>query len=1210
MESVDLGKVNIMNKRISTLTIIAVFAVSVVATASFAAAQTPTDPFIRVVWQVENDVTQFDNSAEHSEWVFGPQPKVWVGYANNLTDIADNRYLVNVGTDLLVNITIPKIFLGEGNDLDAVQFWGVKEGPRSPYFGLEYNVTSDRWNSMAFRYVGVADAPVAANFITLDSLSCEYSEETDYFRVVFAITYELMIVPAIMWTGMQTIDTMGRPASPSWLSALEGGGFLTPPIGLGKPVDPRDFQLPDYYYADIVNPQGDVTHFVDVDDVFTVRMMSTAQFGDVFIPFTQLTFNESLKITRNWTYPAGLDTGDAVLFDKNVVWEELEVELYPFLFLKHNVTDLYALAGYLDVDWTWVELGGGLGMWYPLLSCIENATISTSDYFVTNSTYMGRFDGGHRLQWSGYFTDLFDLDQGIYNGGTIEPELSLSVVLDVNGEPITARPDIRDKQTMKLAFQKGFIEAFVYNDAGEIADVAQQGDILNLTMLVHAPMEEVNGSFVFTAGEPSADYNLTRLLANLTIDVMGTGMDGNETHYWRVDMIHSMVLDFLSDTASTASTYWWSMYERGGTHLWTIPIPAVHITVSDFQIEIKESLTTLKVQFSFVPGPELTGAPNMIIDNARVKVGVIDNLRIWDPFNATWNYPWWMNNTQLTIPQYNSLVDSWTDAYNEVDISADVFWSPRHLILGDIPVYKPEIWTITDDGAIDLDGNVYTTDDQYYVKRTAYWREWGNWTVEGMWVGVGFDPSPGDMGDEFWSSNWMGVVQLNLWYDANETFYWYHADDWTLVDATEMADIQDTVWANNAKTIATPGYMYVAWLTLNRTVDLSSVTGLEQNHWKTTWFAWGTTQNFWVSIAEDQATLAHFQAEYAGLLIFNDGLGPTPAAPDFSFENGQLTTDEVTHVVLIDDIGSIELKRPFGSIDDTGDMRVTADTVIDFGVTIRDVDVTIYPLRVEHSNSLRGPWAFRESYDGAIGLNRTNFDYWITPATIDVMSFDVTFSVDMVEYDETDPQTWNHAVSFKIDQVIGDWTLHAFGNDVLTGRSLAVNYFGVLATGTATRYKAGEKPGTDTNQDSQGADYYQFGSENSPFANVSMGGLPYLWGGDGYSATYTSGSSTAPLGAFSVMFESESGTSVTNWNIQASMLFMTAGYENWGGHDLIVDPVFVSYSSAFLSSGSATTTTTGTPPPTPPQPGGSALYLLVGGMVALVVLVLVMARRR
>ncbi|MFW9802028.1 MAG: hypothetical protein ACFFFC_05220 [Candidatus Thorarchaeota archaeon] len=1203
-----------MKKRISTLAIIAVFAVSVVSTAGFVAAQTPTDPFIRVAWQVADDVRQFDNSAEHSEWIFGPQPKVWVGYADNLTHIADNSYLVNVGTDLLINITVPKIFLGEGNELEAVQFWGVKEGPRAPYFGLEYNVTSDRWNSMAFRYIGVAEEPVAANFITLDSLSCEYSEETDYYRVVFAITYELMIVPAIMWTGMQTIDTMNRPASPSWISALEGGGFITPPIGLSKPVDPRDFQLPNYYYADIINPQGAVTHFVDVGDTFTVRMMSPAQFGDVFIPFTQLTFNESLKITANWTFPEGLQDSDSVLFNKDVAWVKQEVELYPFMFLKYNSTDIYALAGYLDVNWTWVDLGGGVGLWFPLLNCVENSTISMADYFVANSTYMGVYDGGHRLQWSGYFTDLVDLDQGLFKGGTIEPELSLSMVLDINGRPITARPDVEDKQTMKLAFQKGFIEAFVFNDSGQIADVAQQGDNLNLTMIVHAPREEINGSFVFQQGEPTGDFNLTRELSDLTIDVMGTQVDGNDTHYWRVDIVHSMQIDFKTGLVSTQSTYTLSMFLRGGGLLWSIPIPANHVAVSGYEIEIGESLTTLKVQFSFVPGGWPVGAPDMIIDSARVQVGVIDNLRIWDATNGTWGYPWWLNGTILSVENYTKLVDAWTDTYNQADISTDIFWSPRHLILGDIPVYKPEIWTITEDGAIDLDGNVYTTNDQYFVKRTAYWREWGNWSIDGMWVGVGFDPSPGRMGDEFWSENWMGVVQLNLWYEANETFYWYHADDWTPVNAAEMADIQDTVWADNSMTQAKPGYLYVAWMTLNRTVDLSSITGLEQNHWKTTWFAWGTTQNFWVSITENQKTLAHFQAEYAGLLIFNDGLGPTPAAPDFSFENGQLKTDEVTHVVLIDDIGSIELRRPFGSIDDSGDIRVTADTVIDFGVTIRDVDVTIYPLRVEHSDSLRGPWAFRESYDGAIGLNSTSFDYWITPATIDVMSFDVTFSVDMVEYDAEDPQTWNHAVSFKIDQTIGNWTLHDFGNSVLAGRSLAVNYFGILATGTATRYTAGERPVTDTNQDSQGADYYRFGSEDSPFANVSMGGLPYLWGGDGYSTTYYSGSSTAPLGAFSVMFESESGMSVTNWNIQASMLFMTAGYENWGGHDLIVDPVFVSYSSAFLSAeGNGTTTTpppSTTPPPPQPPDGISPLYIMVGAMVVMLVLVLVMARRR
>jgi hypothetical protein len=99
------------------------------------------------------------------------------------------------------------------------------------------------------------------------------------------------------------------------------------------------------------------------------------------------------------------------------------------------------------------------------------------------------------------------------------------------------------------------------------------------------------------------------------------------------------------------------------------------------------------------------------------------------------------------------------------------------------------------------------------------------------------------------------------------------------------------------------------------------------------------------------------------------------------------------------------------------------------------------------------------------------------------------------------------------------------------------------------------------------------------------------------------------------MYESAAGQTVTDWAVEASMLFMTAGYENWEGEEIRCDPVFVSYSSAFLSlqSNDTTTTTTGptTPPPTPPPSGGpSTLYFMVGAMVALVVLVLVLARRR
>jgi hypothetical protein len=1193
-----LGEVETM-KKISTIALISILLVSAVGAVIPATAQTSSEPVMSVGWRVENNITQFSHEDQHSDWIFGPQPSVWIGYAENLTDIATNSYRIDVGDSLFVNITIPKSFLGVGNQLDSVQFWGVRSGPRAPYFGLEYNATSDRWNCLAFTYSPGAEEAKASNFITLDIASSKYTEDTDFYRVVFAITYQQAVIPSIFYTGMQVVDTEGRPVSPSWLASNVRGEYGSPPLGFGIGVNPLDFSLPNYYYGDIVDTSSRILHYADVNDTFIVRLMSSAAIGQTLIPFTQLTWDADFRIKENWTMPVGMDVSEAVLFNHGVAWTTTEVDLYPWMFLKVNVTDAYVLAGYLDVSWSWLDLGGGLGMWFPFLTVIENTTINISEYYASNGSYTGIFDGGHRIQWGGYFTNETDLDSGFGFGGNIQPEMDLVTVLDVNGHPIIKRPEITEKETMKLAFRTAFIEAFVYDMSGNIASIAQPGQPLNLTVLVHRNINELNGSIAYEIpSDPTpARFNLTQELKDFTLEVQGSGMDSNATHYWRYEIKHTMVLNFKTGIATTSSQYRITMYLKGGTLLWSIVVPLNHLHVSNFELVLGDTLSILKVQFSFD-----ANAPPMVVDQATVSIGYIQNVRFWN--GTAWDYPSTLNGTTLTIAEYNALIDSWTDEYRQTDISSNTLWSPRHLRLGTVPSYTPPIWVVTEDGAIDLDGNIYTINDQYFVKRTGYWSDVGNITINGMMVGVGFDPTPGQPGDEFWSSNWMGIAKLDIWYQANETFYWYHAADGSLVNSSEMTGIQKMLWADLGNNVPLPGYEYVAWLSVNRTLNLDNVPGIDNGKWSTTWFAWGTTQTFAVAISDTQTTLAHFRAEYAGLLIFNDGIGPTPSAPDFSIVGGQVVTDEVTHLVLIDSVGSVELRRPFGATNNSGNVVVSPDTAVNFGVTISDVNVTIYPLRVEHSSALRGAWDFRESYKGAIGLNSTSFDYSITHATVDQMSFDITFTVDMASYDSNDPTTWNHAVLFKVDQRFGKWTLYGFDNSVLDNRSLAVNFFGVLATGTATRYSAGQRPVTDTNGASLDASYYQFGAGDTPFANVTMGGLPYTWGGDDYSTVYTSGSSTAPVGAFSVMFESTSGTSVTNFNIEASMLFMTAGYEKWSGEEIICDPVFVAYTSALQTSGTTTTTYTGG------EGNPAVLYLIVGGVVALVIIVCVMYRRR
>ncbi len=1198
-----LGEVNGM-KKVYTVTLIALLLVGFAYSITPAVAQTSPEPIMRVAWEVANETQQFSHSEQHSDWIFGPQPEVWIEYDNG-TDIAENSYRIEVGMNLTVNMIIPKSFLGEGNNLDVAQFWGTGVGTRAATFGLEYNATSDRWNSLGYRYLPGSEEPSPAQFIALDSLNSNFTEDSNFYEVVFAITYAIAIPATILTTGMQVIDTDGRPVSSSWLTSAVEGRYGSPPMGLGMPVNPLEFSLPDYYYGDIVDESGRIMHYADVNDTFILRLQSSAQIGSTLIPITQLTWDSAYQITVNWSYPESLATSESVLFDRNLEFNNsYPVDLYPVLAFKVNETDAYPLAGYLDLNWEWIDLGGGVGMWYPHLTVIENSTIDLTKYYVPDPIETGIFNDRHLIQWAGYLTNETDLDPGFEYGGTIRPEMGLVTVLDVNGDPIIARPEITSRETMKLAFRDAFIEAFVYDEYGNIADVAQQGDPLNLTLLVHKDVNLINGSVVYeieNEPDPPALFNVTSELKDLTIEVKGSIMDSNETHYWRIDITHRMKLDFELGTITNVSIYRTTTYLAGGTLLSSNIRLGHGWNVNDFNFTLSDDLTTVIVDLNFDED-----APNMVINEASVEVGLIQNVRIWDNSTETWDYPYWLNGTQMSVTAYNNLVDEWTDNYNTIDIGTNILWSPRHLRLGDFPSYTPPIWTITDDGAIDLDGNLYTTDDQYFIKRTANWHDWGNITVDGMWVGVGFDPTPGEQGDEFWSENWMGVVQQNIWFEANETFNWYHASDFSSVNASEMADIQDLLWADMGAELATPGYEYVAYLSNNWTLDTSTIPGIEQGRWSTTWFAWGTTQNFWVAIEENQATLAHFRAQYAGLLIFNDGIGPTDGAPDFSIENGKVTTEEVTHYVLIDSVGDVELREPFGATNSSGNVLVSPDTEVDFGITISDVDVSIYPLKVEHSSALRGAWDFRQSYEGRVGLNATNFDYRITDATITEMAFDISFTVDQVEYDAEDPQTWNNAVSFKIDQTIGDWDLVGVDNSVLENRSLAVNFFGVLATGTRSQYTAGERPVTDNNGASQGADYYQFGSENSPYANVEMGGLDYTWGGDGHSTIYTSGSSTAPIGAFSLMYESATGSSVTNWNVEASMLFMTAGYENWGGEDIICDPVFVAYTSSFQAASSGTTTTT-----IPTGEGDPAvLYLIVGGFVALVVIVCVMYRRR
>ncbi len=1177
-------------KKTNTILIVALLVLSFAVTASFVSAQTPGDPFLYVAWDVTEEQDTFEHTEEHSQWIFGPQPTVDIRYAANGTSIAENYYRVEPGTNLLVEIIIPKSFLGEGIDLDVVHFWGSTGEDGKTFFVLEYNVTSQEWNALSFHAAPGLDAvSVASDFIMLDTGSSDFTDNTGLgrYEVTFAFSFTTRIVRRVFWTGMQAIDTLGRPATPSWLASVNAGRFAVPPLGVGVDVASHIFEIPKYYYAEIVDGAGDILHYVDAGDEFTLNLEANEPLGGVVLPFTH-TYG---AYTRNYTYSIPLN-----FFSPETPWVE-STEMPLMLLFVYNGTDAFPVAGYLNnVHWTWST---EILQWTVDFDFLYNTTIDVSEFYVLSGTTIE--NGGAKITWTGSFTDQLDLDPDDYQvGGKITPDPSFWFVLNEDAERLQAHPDIEKHNTVSLAYQQEFIEAFVRKD-GLIADRALQGDILNLTLNIHAPADLINGTTyieinefnVSTAEALKIDiggmyYHVNR--HNITVWFETEGYESNATHHWRHTTRHFIFVDFEIDQAWSASTVTKYVHTLDGVFVHTeVDLDVGLILIHDYSWTLGAAESILDIGFEFA-----AEAPSMVVRSAHVASGGLGwwqlnaspaGLNAWEPYPAG---PEPGNNTE---------------SFNE-EVASDVIWSPAHFILGAVDFFEPQRWVITSDGAIDLDGNVFTTDDQYFIKRTGYWHDWGNRSIEKMQVGVAFEPTPGRNGDEFISGNWMGVLQLEMAFEANETFYWYHTDMFP-INNSELSNIRDELWADNAVDIARPEYKYVAWMTENRTLDLSGVTGLDSNTWTNTWFFWGTHQAFMVSVSDSSRLAAHFRAQYAGLLIFNDDpLGASPMAPDFYFEDGQLVTDEVTHLILIDSVGSIEFRQPFGATNGTGAVIVSPDTDVSFGVSIYDVDVTIYPLQMEHSRGVRGPWAYRESYEGALDLNQNDFDYAISHATVDEMAFDISFNVDLVTYDPLDSSKWNHAVSFKIDQKIGIFTLDRFDHSVLNERSLAVNFFGVLGTTGRTQRTGEQRPITDTNAESTSAEYYQFGHANSPFANVTMGGLPYTWGGDGHSATHTSGSSTVPIGAFSALYQSTSGRSVTDWTVDASMLFMTSGYEHWGGEEIICDPVFVAYSSAFQSTG----TTTG---PTPPGGGDSMiLYLAVGGVVALVVVVCVLYRRR
>jgi len=464
---------------------------------------------------------------------------------------------------------------------------------------------------------------------------------------------------------------------------------------------------------------------------------------------------------------------------------------------------------------------------------------------------------------------------------------------------------------------------------------------------------------------------------------------------------------------------------------------------------------------------------------------------------------------------------------------------------------------VPDTGAVDLDGDLTTTEDQYFVRRIHAGSDMWNKTEDRMFVELIWDPNASMVDDEMHIGAWMGKVHVSWRFEWNETYFWYYASNMSAVDSATMQQINATL-IDSTTGLSNPGYWDIARMAKNSTwADI--LAQAEREHWdwikdntnEWDWIWFGTQQDYVTSWIENNARKMAgigLRYELAGLFLYNN--------------------TEQTHFFMPESVGNITFVTPggaFGNTNATGEMVVAKNETITFGFACSDVNGTLFPYSEQ-----RSMWGWWDSVIYGADFDAPDFTKKPTESTVDEMSFMIHFSANATENGEL-----NNEASMKIDQHIGDWELdhdvidgrqqnvsgnmvYLRGNDVLLNRSLAVSYYVTAATGIAWDIKDEEGSRVDNNNVTESKSFNVAAKlANASFASVKLGST-YDWskpvGVNDTIRTLNVTSKTTPIGSFRASFESESGKSSAGFEISAMMYFLTVGFQRWDGYAVYNDP--------------------------------------------------------
>jgi len=464
---------------------------------------------------------------------------------------------------------------------------------------------------------------------------------------------------------------------------------------------------------------------------------------------------------------------------------------------------------------------------------------------------------------------------------------------------------------------------------------------------------------------------------------------------------------------------------------------------------------------------------------------------------------------------------------------------------------------VEDTGAIDLDGDLTTTEDQYFVRRIHSGTNIRNETIDRMWVEIIWNPNSSRIGDEVHIGAWMGRLHVTWTSEWDESYIWYHASNMTNVSDAEMEKIIAII-IDNATGKPNPGYWDIAHMVQNQTwADVIAKAEQENwdwitdntNEWEWLWF--GTQQDYMVDLVSGdtiQNVGIGLRYEFAGLTLFNGS--------------------QQTHFFMPKSVGDINFVTPgaaFGNTNATGSMIVPLNATIDFGVTYDNVTGTLFPY-----SDQRSMWEWWDRPIFGADFDAPNLMNKPTASTVDQLEFIVHFAGN-----QTSGSAMYNQASMKIDQLVGNWNLDPDvtdgrvqnssgvmvplrGNDVLANRSMAINYY-VTASSSMAWNVMDEKGASVDNNNVTESSCFNLASELAGvnFASVKLGST-YDWSKPTTSTdtirTFNVTSQTSPIETFEASYQSESGKSSTGFDISSSMYFLTQGFPHWDGYAIYNDP--------------------------------------------------------